>query len=171
MEGRCCFDESEYTTASGVKRDKWFDSQLAKLLFWGVYTTNPGFSSQSLVGVYTDHINSWTDDNDKTWADHIPENGAYESNVFIPVYMHDQSMGPWPSSTYGLVKLYKMDYTILESTFEIKDPKVYDSGYGTFSLENTGSRDLVITNVSINGQDHDFAMGKGLQSNILEAGD
>jgi len=70
-----------------------------------------------------------------------------------------------------LVKLYRVDYTVLESNFEIQNPKVYDSGYGTFSLKNTGTRDLVITNVSINGQYHDFAMGKALQSNTLEAGD
>jgi len=167
------FDEDEYTTPGGVKKDNWFDSQLAKLMFWGVPTTNPGtYSSQTLVGVYTDRINNWKDDDGATWASHIPEAGEYESNVFIPVYMHEKTPAqPWPSSKYGLVKLFKVDYTVLESQFEIQNAKIFDSGYGTFSLKNTGTKDLVITNVSINGQDHDFAMGKGLQSNTLEAGD
>lgn len=167
-EENSVFDEDEYTTVEGVKKDDWFDSQLAKLMFWGIPTTNPGYSSQSLIGIYTDNINSWRDDDGDSWSSHIPEGGAYQSNVFFPVYM---SSNPWPSSTNGLVKMYRVDYTVLESHFEIQNPEVYDSGYGTFSLKNTGTRDLVVTNVSINGQDHDFAMGKGLQTNVLEAGD
>lgn len=34
------FDEREYTTETGVKGTKWFESQLAKLMFWGVPTVD-----------------------------------------------------------------------------------------------------------------------------------
>jgi len=157
------FDEDEYTTPTGVKKDNWFDSQLAKLMFWGVPTTS-GYPSGSLLGIYNDRIESWTDNDGDTWKSHIPDNGAYESNVFIPIYMSETGL---ISSSNGLVKLYKVDYTVLESSFEILDPKVHDNGYGSFTLKNTGSRDLIIKNMSINGQHHDFSMG---QSNNLEAG-
>ena len=161
------FDEDDYTTPAGVKKDSWFDSQLAKLMFWGI-PTEAGYPSGSLLGIYNDRIESWSDDDGDSWSSHIPPNGAYESNIFIPIYMGSTGL---ISSSNGLVKLYKVDYTVLESNFEIQNPKVYDSGYGTFTLKNTGTRDLTIKNVTINGQDHDFAMGKGIQSNSLEAGD
>ncbi|MFX1274925.1 MAG: STT3 domain-containing protein [Promethearchaeota archaeon] len=157
------FDESEYTDERGVKGQKWFDTQLVKLMFWGEPTTASDNSNQ-LVKYYNERISSWTTLQDTTWKEEIDNrypNGNVDSNVFI--YQH--------FSSAHLVKLYKIDYTVLESSFSINNAKVYDSGYGTFELKNTGTKDLTITNVSINGIDYDFKMGKGVQANQLSAGD
>ncbi|MBN1800099.1 MAG: glycosyltransferase family 39 protein [Candidatus Lokiarchaeota archaeon] len=168
------FDESEYTTETGVKGDKWFDCTLTRLMFYGVPTIDPSseyFEYQhQLVQIYNQRIYNWEDQDGDTWLTHIPTNGAYESNVFVPVYFGEQT-GLGPSSSNGLVKLFKVDYTVLESSFEIQDAKVYNSGYGTFNLQNTGTKDLTITGVSVNGVDYNFTMGKGSHAeNALPAG-
>jgi hypothetical protein len=158
------FDESAlYNATSGRAEPLWFDSQLVKLMFWDV-PTDPytGSNPQTFEEYYRQQIgNRKADDNNK-WSFYIPEGGDYyDSAVFIPTFY----------SSAGLVKLFKVDYTALESSFEIKEPEVFDSGYSTFRLENTGKKNLTITEVKVNNVSHSFSLGKGINTNVLEAGD
>ncbi|MEE9377008.1 MAG: STT3 domain-containing protein [Candidatus Lokiarchaeia archaeon] len=143
------FDESQYRNAStGLVEDQWFESQLVKLMFAGEPTSNENAQNE-LQDSYTRSIQGRYDDDGNTWKSHIPENGEYESMIFIPEYI----------SKYHLVKLYRIDYTVLDSSFVIQNPEVFDSGYATFKLKNTGKKDLLITGVEINGEEYPFIMG------------
>jgi len=145
------FDESLYQNATtGFVEDKWFESQLVKLLFGGE-RTEYAEDLNDLQKSYVNAIAGRTDGNGNSWKSHIPENGDYESIVFVPEYI----------SKYHLVKLYRIDYTALDSSFVIQDPEVFDSGYATFKLKNTGKKDLLINGVEINGEDYPFVIGTG----------
>jgi asparagine N-glycosylation enzyme membrane subunit Stt3 len=153
------FDESEYHNAStGRMEDKWFQSQLVKLMFFGE-PTDPDEAEHQFQENYAKEINSRRTDDGDFWATHIPTEGKYETISFTPVYF----------SKYGMVKLYKLDYTALDSRFVIENPEVFDSGYGTLKLKNTGEKQLHIRSIDINGVEYDFVMGN--TSNVIEAGE
>ncbi len=152
------FDINEYhNTTTGYMGDKWFESQLVKLMFWGE-STSITEDLNDLEENYAREINRRTDNDGDLWSTHIPENGAYNSIVFIPQYF----------SLLHLVKLYRIDYTALDSSFVIKNPEVFENGYATFKLVNTGTKDLLINKVDINGEDYQFVMGT--EDNIVEQG-
>ena len=154
------FDESEYINkTSGNQEKKWFDSQLVRLMFYGVPTVDIGYPSGSLVSYYISQLTSRKDDEGNTWNSYIPENGAYSFKAFQKEYF----------SQNGLVKLYKIDYTALDSSFLIEDTNVYDNGYSTFTLKNTGIKDLLIKNVRINNQGYNFTLNTFGGSNTLES--
>jgi len=152
------FDENQYRNATtGFVEDQWFESQLVKLMFAGE-PTSPENAQNELQESYARAINNRYDDDGDTWKSHIPANGEYESMIFIPEYI----------SKYHLVKLYRIDYTVLDSSFVIKNPEVFDSGYATFKFKNTGKKDLLINGVEINGEEYPFIMGS--RNNKVEDG-
>ncbi|MFX1391409.1 MAG: STT3 domain-containing protein [Promethearchaeota archaeon] len=142
------FDYGTYVNeTSGYVEAKWFQTQLIKLLFAGEPTESGDLNQ--LEDNYYRSINSRYDDDGNVWKDHIPDGGLYDSDLFIPEY--------W--SLNRLVKLYRVDYTILDSSFTIQNPEVTDRGYATFKIKNTGTKDLDIQKVEINRQNYDFVMG------------
>ncbi len=154
------FNEGEYHNMStGVMKDTWFDTQLAKLMFYGIGTNPEDFQQGDLRQYYSSQIASRRDDDGDSWKSHIPDNGLYDMKVFIPAYF----------SKYGLVKIYKVDYTVLESSFSVESAEVFDNGYATSELKNTGEKDLEITNININGLDYDFIMG--YENNTIKKGE
>ncbi len=163
------FVENEYFNNTLARPyPKWFDSQLVKLMFygddrWPLPTSPPSDPNNinSFTEYYQAAIHSRQDTNGDPYAVHIPENGKYEFDIFRPEYI----------STNGMVKLFKLDYTALESSFRIKNPEVFDSGYATFKLKNTGKKDLAIKDVKINGISYAFNLGKGINTNQLIAKD
>ncbi|MHA1726194.1 MAG: STT3 domain-containing protein [Promethearchaeota archaeon] len=155
------FDESKYINSStGKYENYWFQSQLFKLLTYEEPTNPNLYSTNTLKGYYANYINNQKDDNGNTYASHIPPNGLYDFKVFKKAYF----------SRNGLVKLYKIDYTALESSFSIENPKVYNNGYGTFVLHNTGSRDLNIDNVYINNIKYNFTTSELNNNTLIPAG-
>ncbi len=163
------FIEDEYQNSStGKMGAKWFESQLVKLMFSSapelgfIQPTNPDDidMQKDIRSTYVNRINSQEVTEGGVWKDYIPDNGLYESKVFIPEYF----------SNIGLVKLYKIDYTVLDSGFFISDAEVLDNGYATFKLQNTGTKDLLINDVDINGINYDFVMG-GNTNRTLKKGD
>ncbi|NVM38608.1 MAG: glycosyltransferase family 39 protein, partial [Candidatus Lokiarchaeota archaeon] len=153
------FDESLYQNATtGWVEDDWFQSQLVKLMFAGEPTSTEDTQQGTLQYEYARAINSRSTDDGDSWASHIPEDGGYDSMVFIPEYF----------SKYHLVKLYRIDYTVLDSSFAIKNPEVFDSGHATFKLKNTGKKDLLINGVEINGEEYPFIMS--IENNTVEDG-
>ncbi len=155
------FSEAEYQNSStGALKDNWFNSQLAKLMFYGIGTNPDDYQSGDLRQYYANQIlNVRRDDDGDSWGSHIPNNGLYDMKVFMPTYF----------SKFGLVKLYKIDYTILDSSFSIENAEVFNSGYGTFKIKNTGVKDLQFTNININDLDYDFIMG--VENNELKKGE
>ena len=145
------FDESQYhNLTTGYVEDKWFETTLVKLMFAGE-PTDAGSAVTDLQENYVSAIENRYTANGDTWKSQIPDGGIYDSMVFIPEYI----------SKYHLVKLYRIDYTILDSSFMIKDAEVFDSGYATFKLRNTGKKDLLIQNIEINGVEYPFVVGSG----------
>lgn len=156
------FDESKYQNATtGAMADKWFESQLVRLMFYGE-PTDPGSTQEgTLQHHYATQINNRQDEDGNIWATHIPPNGQYDFKVFIPEHFSPNRM----------VKLFKMDYTALESKFMISNPEIFDSGYGTFRLDNIGTKDLLIKNVEVNEKEYNFTLGKGINTQTIEAGE
>ena len=163
------FTESEYQEAStGKMGAKWLQSQLVKLMFYGTPTNqdinNDGTVNQQdrddIRWAYVNRINTETTLEGQAWKDFIPDNGVYDFDIFVPTYI----------SNLGLVKLYKIDYTVLESNFIIQDAQVFDNGYALFNVKNTGTKDLFIKGVKINGEDYNFALGGSGGTNIVTVG-
>ena len=156
------FVESEYFDETLQKpTPKWFDSQLVRLMFYGNPTSPPPDPNNinSFTEYYQGQINSRTDVNGDPYVTHIPVDGQYDFEVFSLEKI----------SANGLVKLFKLDYTALESNFQIENPEVFNSGYATFKLINTGTKDLIINEVKINGESYDFNLGKGINTNQLNS--
>jgi hypothetical protein len=157
------FNESSYQNPNtGRMCANWFNSQLVKLMFFNV-PTNPADLQQG--DIRTTYVNTINNEYNPTceggvWKDYIPDNGLYDFNIFIPTYI----------SALGLVKLYKIDYTVLESSFVIEEAEVFENGYATFNLKNTGTKDLTIKRVKINGTDYDFVIGNNAETNKIENG-
>lgn len=161
-EENSVFKESDYQDlTTGRMGEKWFQSQLIRLMFFGVPTDPNALEQNDIRLTYANKINSDVTQGGQVWKDFIPNNGAYDFNIFIPTYF----------SNMGLVKLYRIDYTVLESNFLIQDAKIFDNGYAVFNLRNTGTKDLLIKNVKVNGIDYDFSMGESEITHLVEDGD
>ena len=156
------FIEDEYfNSTSGSPTPKWFESQLVRLMYYGNPTSPPQNPSdiQTFTEYYQNQINNLRDDEGNLYTANIPINGEYNFKVFKTTYI----------STNGMVKLFKLDYTALESSFIIQNPEVFETGYATFKLKNSGSKNLTINDIKINGESYDFNMGKGFGTNTLNA--
>ncbi|MFX1412170.1 MAG: STT3 domain-containing protein, partial [Promethearchaeota archaeon] len=162
------FIESDYINeTSGKYEDAWFQSQLVRLMFYGEPTSPSGISpntdylkwyyASQIGGNPSQGISARKDDDGNEWSDHIPANGLYDFKVFKPAYF----------SQNGMVKIFQVDYTALDSSFSIINPKVFDIGSSTFTLKNTGTRELKITNVKINNIEYDFTLGRSNNDGIL----
>jgi len=158
------FVESEYFDSTlSSPTAKWFDSTLVKLMFSGIETDpipRPGHP-ETWEEVYRDAIYQRTDNEGELYHTHIPNDGYYDFDVFRELYF----------STNGMVKLFSLDYTALASSFQIENPEVFDTGYATFKIKNTGSKDLTISDVRINDVSYGFDLGKGISTHILNASD
>ncbi|MBY8984588.1 MAG: glycosyltransferase family 39 protein, partial [Candidatus Lokiarchaeota archaeon] len=155
------FIEDEYQSSAGMG-EKWFQSQLVRLMFYGVPTDPSSIDmSQDLRATYVNQINNERTQEGNLWKDYIPDGGAYDFDIFVPTYI----------SNWGLVKLYRIDYTVLESNFMIQEARVFDNGYAVFNLKNTGTKDLYIKGVQINGVNYNYLMGHSSELSILEEGE
>ncbi|MFX0025332.1 MAG: STT3 domain-containing protein [Candidatus Hermodarchaeota archaeon] len=160
------FDESEYfNETAGRPTKKWFDAQIVELMFYGINTDPYQGETNTFEQYYRSQINNRLDNDGDSWATNVPAQGIYDFKVFRP----------YPYGGYfsrnGFVKLYKMDYTALESSFRITNPEVFDTGYATFNIKNTGTKNLTITDVLINNESYSYYLGKGLDTNIVPAKD
>jgi dolichyl-diphosphooligosaccharide--protein glycosyltransferase len=153
------FDENQYWNAtSQTPESMWFQSQIVRLMFYGL-PTDPITTSQpqNFVQYYQYQITTQRKDSyGNYWATDIPYNGAYDFKVFQSVF----------NSTLGMVKIYQMDYTALDSSFSIKDPQVYDTDFATFKIVNTGLKNLTISDVKVNGISYNYYLGKSTSDKI-----
>ncbi|TXT64549.1 MAG: Oligosaccharyl transferase STT3 subunit [Promethearchaeota archaeon] len=164
------FDESEYVNqTSGKYRDKWFDSTLVKLLFQGLPTRNTGqFQQGTIIYNFLQQLYN-LDDSGNTWLSHIPTDSFGYANYDL------KTLDLAHLSPNGLVKIYKVDYSALESDISLDNPKVFNNGYGICDVKNTGLEDVFISKVSINGIEYnhildnssDFKLTAGEEDTIL----
>ena len=150
------FDEAEYHNQStGRYEDKWFDSTLVELMFYGLATElqdadpNKPYQAhytQQIAGNPSQNIEALVDDNGNTWSSHIPYHGYYDFKVFKKEYF----------SYNGLVKLFKIDYTALDSSFEIREPAIYENGFATLKVANTGLKNLTVDEIFIEGTSYNY---------------
>ena len=155
------FNEREYWNDTSQRPEpKWFESQIVRLMFYGLPTAPVSGNPGSFVEFYQREINQRADDNGNSWVSSIPYNGHYNFKVFKSAF----------NSTLGMVKIYQMDYTALDSSFKIEDPEVYDTDFATFKIINTGNKNLTISDVRINDQSYDYYLGKSA-SNVINSSD
>ncbi len=159
------FNEDDYVnSSSGAYEDSWFDSQLVRLMTYdeptslnspkmplqGQQDTFYAYLAQqwatTMGGNEAQGINPRTDDDGDPWASHIPIDGEQDFKVFQKYYF----------SSNHLVKIYKVDYTALESSLEVKDPLLSTSGIAHADIENTGERAITLSSVSINNIPYEF---------------
>ncbi|MBD3351929.1 MAG: hypothetical protein GF364_10630 [Candidatus Lokiarchaeota archaeon] len=142
------FDESEYiNSSSGLYEDKWFETTLVKLMFYGEPTTVSAAQTQlqayyatQIEGNEGQNVSPRQDDNGNTWLSHIPQNGQYDFTCFVPYYF----------SSNHLVKVFKVDYTALESSFQLENPNLYNNGFGNVKIENTGTKAIETSRIQVN---------------------
>ncbi len=144
------FDYEEYyNSSSGSYEDKWFQSQLVKMMFYGEPTSQDQardslgayFALQVAGGTTSDGSTQEArkTDNGATWASMIPSNGYYSSKAFTPAFF----------SSNRLVKVFKVDYTALDSDAELSTPIVYSNGIGSMNITNMGIKPITLGNLTL----------------------
>ncbi len=156
------FNEDEYINSStGRYEDKWFDSTLVKLMLYQepTYMASPNIPqdgsfyqylaqqyAQEIEGNEAEGIPGRVDDNGTPWSRQIPPDGEFQFNTFQKYYF----------STNHLVKMYKMDYTALESSFELQNPQLSPNGLAHVDVVNTGERNITLTKTKLNDVSYSF---------------
>lgn len=163
------FDESEYQNATtGLYKENWLQSQLVRLMFYGVPTdlqfaeeAKPyeAYFAEQVGGNPSKNLEPRKTDDGREWREIIPPNGQYNFKVFKPIYF----------SAQGFVKLFRIDYTALDSSVEIKDPQIYDNGLANFKLLNTGIKNVTLEDVLIKGDSYDYTIENN--NNQIEPGE
>ncbi|GAB4309220.1 MAG: hypothetical protein Kow0069_08190 [Promethearchaeota archaeon] len=145
------FDESKYINgSSGKYEDLWFQCQLVRLMFADEPTelsdanTNLDyFFARELNGDESKGVKARVDDDGNTWKSHIPPGGKYDFKVFKKAFY----------STNHLVKIFKVDYTALDSSIRVRNASVRADGFGSVVVENVGKKEVDIKNVTVTGRD------------------
>ncbi len=141
------FDEKEFVNSTnGAYLDRWFQTTLAKLMFYQETISTASLNSQSpSIMNYAQEIEGTADvdarvDNDgDLWSTHNTVNGEYKLKYFTPTYY----------SANRLIKVFKVDYGALESSLEINDFGIDTDGNGYVQVENTGSNELDINGIKL----------------------
>jgi len=158
------FDEEKYhNTSSGLRNPSWFDAQITRLMFHEELS-DPSYAGNNylwwvfanyLTGNPSQGYSQIVDDSGTPWIDYLdiePQSSRiYKENKF-KVFRKKFF------SSNHMVKLYQVDYTALESSFEIQNAKVLNNGgsdYAVLTVNNTGLRDLTLLDVSINGESYE----------------
>ncbi len=147
------FNEADYINeTSGLYEESWFNSTIAKLMFHdeivstggiGQYDAYPIQMLAAEIGGYADAGKEGKkDDNGKYWKEYPSINGDYELEFFEKAFY----------SANKLVKIYKIDYTPLDTSFSITDQRVDTDGIGNALITNTGLKDFSITTLNVSGE-------------------
>jgi hypothetical protein len=150
------WDEAEFINkSSGLYEDKWFDSQIVKLMFYEAPTTLSSARTQTeayfaaqIEGSSQYNTRARTTDDGELWSSKIPNNGQYNFQFFQKEYF----------STNRLVKIFKVDYTALDSSFEVKNPTVNLEGFGWADVKNTGTMNVSINDLRLNNVKYNFTV-------------
>ncbi|MHA1454033.1 MAG: STT3 domain-containing protein, partial [Promethearchaeota archaeon] len=153
------FNEADYINASsGQYEESWFNSTLTKLMFNNELIAADGISSgdtypiQQLaleIGGYPEGgQDPKLDDNGNKWESYPSINGDYELEFFEEAYV----------SANKLVKIFKVDYSPLDTSFSISNQYIDTDGYGKALITNTGKLDFSISSLYVSGQEYNFTV-------------
>lgn len=159
------FNEADYINGtSGLYEESWFNSTLAKLMFNNELIDVEGLSGTDTYPIQTlaSEIGGYSeagkqpkqDDNGKNWKDYPAINGDYKLEFFVPTYI----------SANKLVKLYKIDYTPLETSFSISKHNIDTDGYGNALITNTGIKEFSVRSLKVLDRAYNFTVENGVES-------
>ncbi|NMC04655.1 MAG: hypothetical protein GYA24_05555, partial [Candidatus Lokiarchaeota archaeon] len=139
------FNYADYINeSSGMYRERWFKSQLVRMMFYEEPLTTDKATTQlqywaarEISGDGTQNYPGRTADNGKKWTD--------ASLMGAPDYFDFKVFRKAFFSSNSTVKIYKVDYTAIESDFEIVNSTLYDNGFGNVFIKNTGTHPLNLT--------------------------
>nr|MDO8116621.1 STT3 domain-containing protein [Candidatus Sigynarchaeota archaeon] len=146
--GEQVFDYSSYINeSSGLYKPNWFNSSLVRMMFYeeptsvDKATTQLNYwSAREFAGDGSDSYKPRKDDNGKLWTDYFNDPSYSDFKVFRKAFF----------SSNTTVKIFKLDYTAIESDFNVDNLTVYQNGLGFVNITNTGSKNLNITGVGFN---------------------
>ncbi|MHA1765128.1 MAG: STT3 domain-containing protein, partial [Promethearchaeota archaeon] len=158
------FNEDDYINqTSGLYEEKWFNSTLTKLMFndelistsaLGQYDPYPIQMLAAEVGGYEQTgKEAKKDDNGRYWKEYPTINGQYELEFFKKAYF----------STNKLVKIFKIDYTPLDTSFSISNQHIDTNGFGNALITNTGKLDFSISALNVSGSIKDFTVQNSVE--------
>jgi hypothetical protein len=83
-----------------------------------------------------------------------PQHWALFEKIFKPTYL----------SSNRFVKIFEVNYSILEARMEISDANLYNNGLCIVTINNTGIHDLRLSKIYVNGENYDFEIVKGSET-------
>jgi dolichyl-diphosphooligosaccharide--protein glycosyltransferase len=137
------FNYGDYINeSSGQYEDRWFQSQLVRMMFYEEPLTTDKATTQlqywaarEISGDGTQSYQPRKDDNGKLWSAWFSDPEYFNFKVFRKAFFSSNSS----------VKIYKIDYTAIESDFKIVNTTLYANKFGSVVVNNTGSKPLNIT--------------------------
>ncbi|MHA1793580.1 MAG: STT3 domain-containing protein [Promethearchaeota archaeon] len=142
--GEQVFNYADYINESnGLYDHRWFESQLVRMMFYEeplkidqAKTQLQYWAAREISGDGQTR-EPRRDTNGKLWTDYFEDPSYFDFKVLRKAFF----------SSNTTVKIYKVDYTAIESDFQVENLTLYDNGYGNVLINNTGSKPLNITNV------------------------
>jgi dolichyl-diphosphooligosaccharide--protein glycosyltransferase len=156
------FNEDDYINGtSGLYKESWFNSTLTKLMFHNELISTDSLSASDTypiqqlaieIGGYPDSGKSpKQDDYGNKWSTYPSINGDYDLEFFEQTYV----------SANKLVKIYKIDYSPLDTSFSISDQYIDTDGYGNALITNTGEIDFTVSSLKVSGRGYNFTVENG----------
>lgn len=151
------FNEDYYVNStSGAYYENWFDTTLVKLMFAdevvrsSQLSDNSPYTSQYLASALegTSDQPGRTDSYGNSWLDYPSVNGDYQLEYFTPVYY----------SMQRLVKVFKVNYDVLDSSFSIDDTYIDTNGLGYATVMNTGTTNLEMKDLQISDNNNPYGV-------------
>ncbi|MHA1698415.1 MAG: STT3 domain-containing protein [Promethearchaeota archaeon] len=142
------FDYSKYINESnGLYDTQWFGSQLVRMMFYEepltigeAKTSLQYWTAREISGDGKDY-QPREDTHGKKWLDYFQDPRYFDFKVFRKAFF----------SSNTTVKIYKVDYTAIESDFEIINATLYNNGFGNVEINNTGLHALNATTIKFKG--------------------
>src|SRR5271157_1239573 len=143
--GTQLFDYNSYVNdTSGAYKENWFNSLLVRMLFYGepltvdkATTELQYWCAREISGDGTSSYQPRKDDKGNLWTSYFDAPDYFKFKCFTPAFFSGNTT----------VKIFKIDYTPIESDFNITGIHVYDNGFGNVNVTNTGIHPLNVTNV------------------------
>ena len=153
------FNEADYINeTSGLYRESWFNSTITKLMFHNekispdALSSTDGYPAQMLaaeIGGYPEGGKYPKEDDYGTlWQNYPSINGDYKLEFFNEAHV----------SANRLVKIFKIDYTPLDTSFSISNQHISTDGYGNALITNTGEIDFSVSSLKVSGQAYNFTV-------------
>ena len=135
--------------------DTFFNSTIYKLLFYREPDPEPNKYRDSLINfmIRFRYLAYYRDPYGQI-PDVDPQHWALFEKIFKPIYL----------SSNRFVKIFEVNYSILEARMEISDANLYNNGLCIVTINNTGIHSFQLSKVYVNGEHYDFEIVKGSET-------